>query len=137
MRKLLMLVMTLALLSATAFAKPQNPCNPCNPKSGKGMAKATGRTRTLVGNIADSQCGLSHQKMQEAGGMGSDDRACTLKCVEMGGKFVLADRVHKVVYALDEESQAKAREFAGQKVKITGQVDSKTKTIHVVSIAAA
>lgn len=137
MKKLLMLVMTLALLSATAFAKPQNPCNPCNPKSGKGMAKATGRTRTLVGNIADSQCGLSHTKMQEAGGMGSDDKACTLKCVEMGGKFVLADRAHKVVYALDEESQAKAREFAGQKVKITGQVDSKTRTIHVVSIAAA
>lgn len=134
MKKLLMLVMTLALLSATAFA--QNPCNPCNPKSGKGMAKATGRTRTLVGNIADSQCGLSHAKMQEAGGMGSDDKACTLKCVEMGGKFVLADRAHKVVYALDEESQAKAREFAGQKVKITGQVDAKTKTIHVVSIAA-
>lgn len=128
MKKLLMLVTTLALLSATAFA--QNPCNPCNPKSGKGMAKATGRTKTLVGNIADSQCGLVH-KMN----MG-DDKTCTLKCVEMGGKFVLADRAKKVVYALDDESQEKAREFAGQKVKITGQVDSKTKTIHVVSIAA-
>ncbi len=137
MKKLLMLVMALALLSATAFAKPQNPCNPCNPKSGKGMAKATGRTRTLVGNIGDSQCGLSHRKMQAAGNMGNDDKACTLKCVEMGGKFVLADRAHKVVYALDGESQAKAREFAGQKVKIKGQVDSKTKTIHVVSISAA
>ncbi len=117
MKKLLMLVMTLALLSATAFAKPQ--------------------TRTIVGNIADSQCGLSHKKMQAAQNMGNDDKACTLKCVEMGGKFVLADRVHKVVYALDEESQAKAREFAGQKVKITGQVDAKTKTIHVTKIAAA
>src|SRR5260370_41783934 len=98
MKKLLILVMTLALLSATAFAKPQ--------------------TRTLVGNIADSQCGLSHAKMQEAGGMGDDDTACTLKGVEMGGKFVLADRVHKGVYALDEDSQATARELAGQKVKI-------------------
>ena len=130
MKKFLLLITTLALFSATAFA--QNPCNPCNPKSGKGgMTKASGKTRTLVGNIADSQCGLTH-KMN----MG-DDKACTLKCVEMGGKFVLADRVRKVVYVLDDESQAKAREFAGQKVKITGQVDSKTKTVHVVSIAAA
>ena len=135
MKKLLMLVMTVALLSATAFA--QNPCNPCSPKSGKSMARATGQTRTLVGYIADSQCGLSHKKMQEAGNMGNDDRTCTLKCVEMGGKFVLADRVKKVVYTLDEESQAKAKEFAGQKVKITGQVDSKTRTIHVQSISAA
>ena len=135
MKKLLMLVMTIGLLSATAFA--QNPCNPCNPKSGKTMTKATGPTKTLVGHIADSQCGLSHQKMQEAGNMGNDDKTCTLKCVEMGGKFVLADRGRKVVYTLDEESQAKAREFAGQKVKITGQVDSKTKTIHVVSITGA
>ena len=135
MKKVLMLVMTIGLLSATAFA--QNPCNPCNPKSGKIMTKATGPTKTLVGHIADSQCGLSHQKMQEAGNMGNDDKACTLKCVEMGGKFVLADRGHKVVYTLDEESQAKAKEFAGQKVKITGQVNSKTKTIHVVSITGA
>jgi hypothetical protein len=135
MQKLLMLVMTVALLAATAFA--QNPCNPCSPKSGKSVARATGRTRTLVGYIADSQCGLSHQKMQEAGNMGNDDRTCTLKCVEMGGKFVLADRSKKVIYTLDEESQAKARDFAGQKVKITGQVDSRTKTIHVESISAA
>lgn len=137
MKKVFMIVATLALVSATAFATPktQNPCNPCSPKK-TGMAKATGRTRTLVGNIADSQCGLSHKKMQEASGMGSDDKACTLKCVEMGGKFVLADRVHKVVYTLDDESQAKARDFAGQKVKITGQVNTKAKTIHVTSISA-
>lgn len=133
MKKLLMLVMTVGLLSTTAFA--QNPCNPCSPKSGKNVTRATGKTRTIVGHIADSQCGLSHQKMQEAGNMGNNDRTCTLKCVEMGGKFVLADRARNVIYTLDEESQAKASEFAGQKVKITGQVDSKTKTVHVVSIA--
>ena len=132
MKKVLLMITTMALLSASAFAVPkgQNPCNPCSPKK-TGMAKATGRTKTIVGDIADSQCGLTH-KMN----MG-DDKACTLKCVEMGGKFVLADRAKKVVYALDDESQAKAREFAGQKVKITGQVNTKAKTIHVVSIVAA
>lgn len=134
MKKFLVLVTTVTLLSATAFA--QNPCNPCSPKSGKTVVKANGKTKTIVGHIADSQCGLTHQKMQEAGNMGNDDRTCSLKCVEMGGKFVLADRARKVIYALDEESQGKAREFAGQKVKITGQVDSKTKTIHIESISA-
>jgi hypothetical protein len=43
----------------------------------------------------------------------------------------------KVVYVLDDESQDKARDFARQKVKISGQVDSKTKTLHVTLIAAA
>jgi len=134
MKKFLMLVMTVTLLSATASA--QNPCNPCSPKSGKSVARATGKTKTLVGHIADSQCGLTHQKMQEAGNMGNDDRTCSLKCVEMGGKFVLADRARKVIYTFDDESQEKAHEFAGQKVRIRGQVDSKTRTIHIESISA-
>ena len=115
--------------------KAQNPCNPCakkgqNPCAGK-SAKVKGGNRTIVGVIADSQCGLKH-KMN----MG-DDKACTLKCVEMGGKFVLADRAHKVVYALDDAAQEKAREFAGSKVKVTGNVDAKTKTITVTKIVAA
>jgi hypothetical protein len=112
--------------------KAQNPCNPCakNPCAGK-SGKVKGGTRTIVGFIGDSQCGLKHPM-----NMG-DDKACTLKCVEGGGKFVLADRAHKVVYALDDASQAKAREFAGKKVKVTGNVDAKTKTITVSKIAAA
>jgi hypothetical protein len=67
-----------------------------------------------------------------------DDKTCTLKCVEGGGaKFVLADRTHKVVYALDDNAQERAREFAGQKVMVTGQVDAKAKTTHVTKIEAA
>jgi len=50
-------------------------------------------------------------------------------------KFVLADRGHKRVYQLDKTGQEKAREFAGQKVKVTGRVMGKT--IRVTSIEAA
>jgi hypothetical protein len=61
----------------------------------------------------------------------SDDKSCTLMCVK-NGKFVLADRDHKRVYQLHKAGQDKAREFAGQKVKVTGRVTGKT--IRVTSI---
>jgi hypothetical protein len=84
---------------------------------------------TIVGYISDSSCGLKHMS-----GMG-DDQSCTLMCVKGGSKFVLADKDHKRVYQLDKAGQDKAREFAGQKVKVTGQVTAKT--IKVTSIEAA
>ena len=83
---------------------------------------------TLVGYISDSMCGLKHMS-----GMG-DDKSCTLACVKGGSKFVLADRDHKRVYQLDKTGQEKAREFAGQKVKVSGRVIGKT--IRVTSIEA-
>jgi Protein of unknown function (DUF5818) len=88
--------------------------------------------KTIVGYISDSMCGLDHSAMKIG-----DDKTCTLKCVEGGAKFVLADHAHKVVYALDDAVQEQAREFAGQKVTVTGQVDAKAKTIHVTMIEAA
>jgi Protein of unknown function (DUF5818) len=88
--------------------------------------------KTVVGYVSDSMCGLDHSAMKM-----SDDKTCTLKCIDGGAKFVLADRAHKVVYALDDAAQEKAREFAGEKVTVTGQVDAKAKTIHVTKIEAA
>ncbi len=84
--------------------------------------------RSLVGFISDNHCGLKHMA-----GMG-DDKSCTLMCVK-DGKFVLADRAHKRVYQLDKTGQEKAREFAGQKVKVIGRVVGKT--IKVSAIEAA
>jgi len=67
-------------------------------------------------------------------GMG-DDKSCTLACVKGGSKFVLADRDHRRVYSLDQNGQEKARDFAGQKVRVTGRVSGKT--IRVTAIQAA
>jgi hypothetical protein len=75
--------------------------------------------KTLIGYVSDNHCGLKHMA-----GMG-DDKSCTLMCVK-NGKFVLADRDHKRVYQLDKAGQDKAREFAGQKVKVTGRLSGKT-----------
>jgi len=64
-----------------------------------------------------------------------DDKSCTLMCVK-DGKFVLADRDHKRVYQLDKAGQEKAREFAGQKVKVTGRVVGKTIRVSAIEAAA-
>jgi hypothetical protein len=84
--------------------------------------------KSLVGFISDNHCGLKHTS-----GMG-DDKSCTLMCVK-NGKFVLADRDNKIVYQLDKTGQEKAREFAGQKVKVTGRIVGKT--IRVSAIEAS
>ena len=94
-----------------------------------GIAQKTKRAeRTLVGYVSDNHCGLKHMA-----GMG-DDKNCTLMCVK-NGKFVLADRDHKRVYQLDKNGQQKAREFAGQKVTVTGRVTGNS--IKVTAIQAA
>ena len=87
----------------------------------------TSEPKTVTGYISDSSCGLQHMA-------GMNEKDCTVMCAK-NGKFVLADRDHKVVYQLDSVGQEKAREFAGQKVKITGRVSGKT--IRVTAIEAA
>ncbi len=99
---------------------------------GKAQPEDKGGEKTIVGYISDNMCGLDHSAMKVG-----DDKTCTLKCVDGGGKFVLADRAHKLVYALDDAAQDKARGFAGQKVAVTGQVDAKGKTIQVTKIEPA
>jgi hypothetical protein len=87
----------------------------------------TAAAKTVVGYISDSSRGLQHMA-------GMDEKDCTLMCVK-NGKFVLADRDHKVVYQLDRAGEEKAREFAGQKVKITDRITGKS--IRVTTIEAA
>jgi hypothetical protein len=92
----------------------------------KTRAKAA-TAKTLIGYISDSSCGLQHMA-------GMDEKDCTLMCAK-NGKFVLADRDHKVVYQLDQSGQVKARQFSGQKVKVTGRITGKT--IRVIAIETA
>jgi hypothetical protein len=96
-----------------------------------GVAQKT-KTRTrperiVIGYISDGSCGLQHMP-------GMDEKECTLMCA-MNGKFVLANRDHRLVYELDKSGQDKAPEFAGRKVKVKGRIVGKT--IHVSTIEAA
>jgi hypothetical protein len=92
--------------------------------------------KVFKGEIMDDMCAQSgsHAEMQKMmKNMGTDSKTCTVECVKMGGKYVLYDAADKKSYQLDPPD--KAKDFAGQKVKVTGT--SEGGTIHVKSIEPA
>ncbi len=101
-----------------------------------GAPRKASASKTFSGEIYDSACAKqgSHEMMEKMEGI-SDAKTCTIKCVEMGSKYVLYDAPKKIIYQLDD--QTKPKEFAGQKVNVTGSYDKATKTIHVENIEAA
>jgi hypothetical protein len=75
----------------------------------------------FTGEVTDTMCAGagSHTSMiAKMPAMGSDAATCTKKCAQIGAKYVLIDEATKTVYQLDD--QAKAAQFAGRKVKVTG-----------------
>jgi hypothetical protein len=87
--------------------------------------------QTFTGTITDNMCANGgHSQMR----MGPTDAECTIACVGVhGATYVLSDG--KNVYTLSD--QRTPEKFAGQKVRITGTLDAKTKTIQVDSISTA
>ena len=87
--------------------------------------------QTFVGTITDEMCPTgdhSHMKM------GANDAECTVACVgSHGASYVLFDGKH--AYSISD--QRGAEQFAGQKVKVIGSLDVRTKTIRVVRISGA
>jgi hypothetical protein len=87
------------------------------------------------GVIADSQCALnvhslskSHKEMLQDHTIGESPSDCVWYCVkERGGRFVLQDK--EKVYKLDD--QTLTRQFAAQRVQVTGTLDPQTNIIHV------
>lgn len=95
-----------------------------------GLSAAQGN-QTFTGVITDDMCARgSHAQMR----MGPTDADCTTACVlAHDAKYVLYDG--KDAYTLSD--QKSPEKFAGRKVRITGTLDAKTKTIKMDSIAAA
>jgi hypothetical protein len=89
------------------------------------------RSQTFTGTITDSMCAdANHGRMR----MGPTDAECVQACVEShDAPYVLYDGT--TTYELSDQKAPAA--FAARKVTVTGTLDSKTKTIHVESIAAA
>jgi hypothetical protein len=87
--------------------------------------------QTFTGTITDSMCAKAdHSQMQ----MGPTDADCVTACISAhGASYVLYDG--KDVYTLSD--QRTPQKFAAQKVRVTGTLDAKTKTIKVDSITAA
>jgi len=87
--------------------------------------------QTITGVITDSMCARAdHSQMQ----MGPTDAECTKACVMAhGATYVLYDG--KGVYMLSD--QRTPEKFAGQRVRVVGTLDAKTRTIQVQSMTAA
>ena len=87
--------------------------------------------QAFTGIITDSMCATgNHAPMR----MGPTDAECTVACISAhGATYVLNDG--RNVYELSD--QRTPERFAGQKVRITGTLDARTKTITVDSITAA
>ena len=88
-------------------------------------------TETFTGTITDSMCDdADHSRMK----MGATDAECTVACADAhGAAFVLYDG--KTTYGLSDQKTPAS--FAGQRVTVSGTLDSRTKTIAVESIRAA
>lgn len=94
--------------------------------------------RVFRGEISDNQCAQnvhsltrSHQEMLKSKSMGGTANTCSRFCVEhLGGYLVLSS--DKDVFRLDRSDLVHG--FEGQKVKVTGVLDAKSKQIHVLKI---
>ena len=100
------------------------------------LAFGKSKSGTFTGEIMDKMCAQmnSHDTMMKSEGA-SNAKDCTLKCVKDGGSFALLDTSSKKVYPLEDTKQV--REYAGQKVEISGTYDDDADVLHVKSISAA
>ncbi len=90
-------------------------------------APAPHASKTYVGVIGDTMCKVDHKAM------GSTDAAkCTRDCVGDGKTYKFALVVGKDAYLLSD--QASPARFAGQKVKVTGVLYTKTNILKVEKI---
>src|SRR5215467_2096982 len=104
------------------------------------VAAAAGgqNTQTFHGEVSDSQCALnvhsltrSHQEMLKSKSMGGTANTCAVYCIEhLGGYLVLS--AGKNVYRLDRADLVHG--FEGQRVIVTGVLDSRLNQIHVLKI---
>jgi hypothetical protein len=104
------------------------------------LASAGSSKSRFQGEISDTQCAMnvhslrrSHEEMIARHTIGTDAASCAKACVRRGGEWVL--RSGDEVYRL--KNQAGLANFAGQKVEMTGTLDSKTDTIDNTDIEAA
>ena len=93
-----------------------------------GAISAAQEQQTIRGVVTDDMCPLaSHGQMK----MGDTDGECARACIDAhGAVYVLYDGTS--AYTLSDQKAPAA--FAGQRVRVSGAVDAKAKTIRVASI---
>jgi hypothetical protein len=80
---------------------------------------------TFTGVITDSMCGARHTMMKD-----QPDDKCVKMCVKGSSEYALFDGQN--IFKLSDQRQP--AKFAAQRVKVTGTLDQKTKSIKISSI---
>ena len=97
-----------------------------------GSANGGTQRNSYFGEISDSQCAMnvhslsrSHEEMIKRRTLGTDAQSCSKACVRRGGEWVLrsGENVYHLLYQVGVE------QFAGQKVRVVGTLDSQSNTI--------
>ena len=85
----------------------------------------------FAGVVTDTMCGANHKMMGN-----TPPAQCTVQCVKSNPEKIKCALVEgDNVYVLSDQQTPET--FAGQKVKVTGTLDAKTRTIDVKKIEPA
>jgi hypothetical protein len=88
---------------------------------------AAGKSQILTGEVSDAMCGAKHE-------MPGKPADCTRACMKHGSKYALV--VGDKVYTLETSDKAaldKLNDLAGEKAKVTGEVNGTTVTVKSVA----
>lgn len=96
------------------------------------LSTSASAAETWTGTISDSSCGTSHETMTEHGAKMSDNQ-CTVACVKMGAKYVLASR-DKVLTIANQDFKD-LQQFAGDAVELTGDLKGDAITVKKIQKA--
>lgn len=94
--------------------------------------QAPASSRTYVGVISESMCGINHTSM----GISSDPK-CIVECVKhgQGVRYILVEEKTRAMYTLSD--QQTPEKFAAARVRVKGVLYPKTKILKVETIEAA
>jgi hypothetical protein len=93
---------------------------------------ASAADKTWTGQISDSMCGASHDRMitEHAGTSKMTTHDCTLACVKAGGKYVFV--INGRVYNIANQQDPDLKTHAGHTVQLTGEMSGDTITVSKV-----
>lgn len=93
---------------------------------------ATAANKTMTGEISDSMCGASHAQMINSHKDAKmTDADCAKACVKAGAKYVFVSSGK--VYNISNQDLASLNQYAGEKVKLTGDVSGENVTVSKIS----
>jgi hypothetical protein len=101
-------------------------------------ALASAESKTMVGTISDSLCGMSHKEMAAKQGSTITDRDCVIACLnystENSPKLVFVEKGGKIYQIANQKFPGMIRR-AGESISLTGEVSGTTVTVTKVEAA--